>query len=1177
MERIMKHRYNLIIELILIIVFFSSNLSAQSFKIVVSSNSLEPPGIHGTNSLNSGGFAFAYNSYWLKNVYYASYPVYSRNSDVFARFETNPQGTKLIVRKASNGDSINGFDITGFNPQWIGSSGKLYYEKPPSNGVSECRSIDVSTGADTKIGELRDQYYPASDPGLGAGALSPDGTKIAYLKGAAIFIYSISTGEEKPLVKPMEDNTVDDSLVRKVYLVAGPSYPNTIRHLSWSKNGDMIACYGQVNYKITFPPDTTLYPRSREGILVVNTSSGEVRTIYETQNYSFEHPENFFFSPTGRTLAFNVSGLNNKVHIFMANPKKSNSGRDRGIGSIIAGFPSKQYWALNPWSSDGSKLLYQNDEDGTLGYTRECSDGQIIMNKDVKKIYIQDVQWADVIASNKPYTITLVDINNNPIAEKLFYLYLNGCKIDSITTDAAGKFSLSAYAGDTLKVEHYPFSRKAVKPGHDSCAGDTMYNVVLDNGKFDGVGNRSYFELGADLNPTLIVDHTTIKFNLIISLEWDAKREYIDSLANWLKELSNYYYDVTDGQLFFNQIDIYDNKQKWDECDICVLANNNFVPYTMYFLQKGGIFSTDEDIHVNMPRKWFGSTNNTRYFTSQNDWLIKSNDDFWTTIGHELGHYLFGFSDEYKYLNGAGRAIAEPAILFNYNFGFMDTQYPGFGDWSSEMSNSTRYPNDSYKITEQWYYNIKDCWTDFETEYEKTNNGVLCPIIKPTERTLNPGSTFLPGPIMNVGKELITNIYDKNTGAGDYNIRVKDAAGNDLIRTWIDLYKPKSIIQQGMNTSDGSFKVIGANIDDVLNMVTIDRDSNVIYTQIEKVKSVSGVDKKKEQTLVDDANEIIMRKVNGYFNQVNIWEFDENANLNFKSYVNKEFSQSPRLELPTGLDFTDFRDLTFDNNQLIYSCTFDTTLNKRGLLSINAYDDSQDSFFVPISYSITGFSSFITGPDGDVNLYLDQTNDTISKFAILSCGFLTSRNGLDLDAEQSGNVHSITTYPFPISTEKPSMLQIGYSPEELKRKPQDWLRIFKWNEDSLKWNLLGGVVDSVNYYVRTSITSTGAFAVFTVNNPVNVDDGSFNYNIQISPNPCDDIATLTYSNLKEETVSISLFNSFGNELALLSEKTNLSQGNHKLEINTSNLLSGMYFMRISTGGNYQVVKFVVLR
>ncbi|MBI5324021.1 MAG: hypothetical protein HZB41_01855 [Ignavibacteriae bacterium] len=441
----MSTYYKIIIELPFFIFLISLNLQAQSFKIVISSNSLEPPGIYGTNSLNSGSFAFAYNSYWLKNVFASSYPVYSPSSDVFARFETNPQGTRLIIRKASNGDSINGFDITGYNPQWLGSSGKLYYEKPPVGSVTECRSIDVSTGADIKIGELKDQYYPPSDPALGAGALNNDGTQIAYLKGAAIFIYTISTGEERPLVKPDESNIVDDSLEKKVKLVAGPPYPNTIRHLSWSKNGDMIACYGTVSFQRPYPTDTTrFYTIGRQGILVANTSSGEVRTIYETQNYSFEHPENFFFSPSGKTLAFNVSGLNNKVHIFMANPKKSNSGRDRGIGRIIAGFPSKQYWALNPWSSDGGKLLYQNENDGTLGFIMECSEGQALMNNTGSSIYIQDAQWADVSAT--PPKEPSISINDpepelvkdstlfiNPGVASVYNNYVKGTAADGIT------------------------------------------------------------------------------------------------------------------------------------------------------------------------------------------------------------------------------------------------------------------------------------------------------------------------------------------------------------------------------------------------------------------------------------------------------------------------------------------------------------------------------------------------------------------------------------------------------------------------------------------------------------------------------------------------------------------------------------------------------------------------
>ncbi len=1159
----MKSNYKVMIKLIIIVLLFVSNLQSQSFRIALSSNSLTPPGIYGTNSLISANFTFAYNSYYLTNVYYASYPLYSGNSDVFVRFETNPQGTKLIVRKASDGSFVNEFDVEGFNPQWIGSSGKLYYEKAPVGGVTECRSIDVSSGADTKIAELRDQYYPASDPGLGAGALSNDGKKIAYLKGLSIYIYDIDAGSERPLVKPDENNIVDDSLELKVNLAAGPQYPMTIRHLSWSAGGEYIACYGTVSFQRKYPNDTTrFYTMGSQGILVVNTSSGSVRTIYSPTNYTVEHPERFFFSPSGQTLAFNVI-VNNRWHIFMANPKKSSSGRDRGKGMIIAGDPSKQYWALNPWSSSGGRLLYQNEDDGTIGYSRECSDGQIIMKKEISKIYIQDVQWADVIATKSKYTLNLVDINNKPIAQRTFVLYKNGCKIDTFSTDVNGKYRLSAQAEDTIKVEHYPSYRTAVKAGHEKCHGDTMSYIILDNGKFDGGGNLSYFELGPDMNPKIIMDHTTIKFSLIISIEWDAKREYMDSLASWCRELCNYYYDVTDGQLFFHEIDIYDNAQKWDDCDIRIYANNMQWPVATI----NGIFSKDAAFHVRIPRKFYGNFGDNRYFTSKNDWLTTQNDVFWTTIGHELGHYMLGFYDEYNHAN---------SLPAGYNFGYMDKQYPGWGDWSTEMSNASQYPNNSYKTTDQWLWNHKDCWSDLESHYENTYNGVLCPIIKPSERILNPGFTFLPGPIMDVGKDLITKFYDNNNGAGDNDIIVKDKLGNTLMRTHVLLYKPKTTIYQGINTHTGAFKVLGANVDDALLLTSRDRDSNLIYEQTVKVTSVSGTLKDQDHPLADEPVEIILRRVNGNFNQVNTWDYDENSNLKFKSYVNKEFSQSPSFKIPSGLDLTDYRDFTYSN--LIYSSVLDTTIKSSGLFLINAYDDSRDSFFIPISYLITGFNPMLSGSEGDVGLLLDQDSNQISKFAILSCGFHTSNSGLDTGAVQSGNVHSITCYPNLISKEKPIILQIGYYPEDLDKKPQEWLRIYKWDTTALQWIVIGGIVDTSNHYVRSQITATGTYALFTVNNPVNVDEGMlYDYNIKIAPIPCDDKVTLSYSNIKDEIVTITLFDSFGSPTGFETKNIYWAPGFHKLDINTSNLASGVYFLKLRKETGSRLVKFVVMR
>ena len=1169
----MSSNFKLMITFIFSAMLFAANLYPQSFKIALSSNSLTPPGIYGTNSLLTLSFAFAYNSYYLNNIYYASYPVYSRNLDLFARFETNAQGTKLIIRKASDGSFQKEYDILGFNPQWIGNTGNLYYEKPPAGGVNECRSIDVNTGADTKIGELAGQYYPASDPGLGAGALSSDGKKIAYLKGLSIYIYDIATGTEKPLVKPDENNIVDDSLELKVKLAAGPTYPLTIRHLSWSGDGEYIACFGTVSFQRKYPGDTTkYYTLGKQGILVAKTSTGEVRTIYSPANYSIEHPERFFFSPTG-TLAFNVI-VNNSWHIFMAKPDQSYSARDRGKGYIIAGDPSKQYWALNPWSSSGGRLLYQNEEDGTLGYTRECLDGQIIMKKDLKKISIQDVQWADVIASKSKYTLNIVDINSKPIGERTFVLYINGCKIDTFSTDLNGKYSLSAYAEDTIKIEHYPAYRTAVKAGHEKCNGDTMSYIILDNGKFDGSGNLSYFELGADLSPKIIMDHTTLKFSLIVSIEWDAKREYMDSLASWCRELCNYYYDVTDGQLCFHQIDIYDNAQKWDECDIRIFANNVFTPNSV----ANGILSNNTNHLINYPRLWYGNYNANKTITAQNNWLTLNIDYQWRTLAHELGHYMLSFYDEYIYFNADGTTNNGRAIPGNYNFGYMDSQYPSGGDWSSEMSNSKRYTNNSYRITKQWFKNGKDCWSDFESAYERTYNGVFCPIIKPSERVIAGGLDFFPGPDINVGKELKTNIYDNNNGAGDYNLIVKDASGNRLNNTNISLYKPKTTLYEGMNAFDGSFKVIGANADDKLKMTDVDRRAGTTYTKIDTIRSVSFAKQNKDIPLEDTPIEIIMTKVNGSFNQVNTWEFDVDSVLNFKSFVNKKFSADPSFEIPKGLDPPDQKELTFVTNTISYVSRLDTVISPRGIFLINASDDSQESFSIPISYLITGYNPMLAGPEGDVEILFGNDSNNISKLAILTCGFHTSRNGLDTGAEQSGNVHSITCIPNPVSTENPVILEIGYNPDDLFNKPQEWLRIFKWDTTALQWSVIGGIVDTLEHIVSSQIESTGTFALFTVNNPVNVDEGMmYDNRIELAPIPCDDKVTLSYSNIKDEVVTISIFNLFGSPADFEPKSLYWERGFHKLEIKTSNLSPGVYFIIIKTDKKSRLLKFEVIR
>jgi pimeloyl-ACP methyl ester carboxylesterase len=390
---------------------------SEQHKIMLSSSSLTPPGIYGTSAIGTDMPSFAYESYYLQKVIAASYPVVSPNRDLFARFEQNQSGRKLVIRRVSTGDSVAVWPVDGYNPQWFPGGVYLFYETPPVAGSSDCWKINVLSGKSEKITSITGQYYPASDPGLGAVALSPDGTKLAYIKYTDTsspvvgmltpYVYDIASYRHSALLVPLSPGKVDDTTYRSIKLFAGPAAPMTIRHLSWSGDGKRLAMFGTVSYekKINrFPKDTAHYWESKQGIFVVPLSSNDVATMYVTKNLYVDHPDNFFFSPNGRTLAFNAV-VNNRQQLFMANAARPNSARRRTQGTIIAGSTSKEFWGLNPWSRSGSKILVQKD-DRTLWAIPECEEEAQVMESGPGQLFIQDAQWVDF--STPPFTLPTV-------------------------------------------------------------------------------------------------------------------------------------------------------------------------------------------------------------------------------------------------------------------------------------------------------------------------------------------------------------------------------------------------------------------------------------------------------------------------------------------------------------------------------------------------------------------------------------------------------------------------------------------------------------------------------------------------------------------------------------------------------------------------------------------------
>ena len=83
--------------------------------------------------------------------------------------------------------------------------------------------------------------------------------------------------------------------------------------------------------------------------------------------------------------------------------------------------------------------------------------------------------------------------------------------------------------------------------------------------------------------------------------------------------------------------------------------------------------------------------------------------------------------------------------------------------------------------------------------------------------------------------------------------------------------------------------------------------------------------------------------------------------------------------------------------------------------------------------------------------------------------------------------------------------------------------------------------------------------------------------VDIMPNPVEDILKFCFHPLIFNEVNISISNFLGCYVREFIINNNEFQNNNEVEINVSDFASGLYFATIRTGGQFQTVKFVILR
>ncbi len=627
---------------------------------------------------------------------------------------------------------------------------------------------------------------------------------------------------------------------------------------------------------------------------------------------------------------------------------------------------------------------------------------------------------------------------------------------------------------------------------HDDQLG-TQYSIWLDNAKFSDFGRMYYDSLHDARVQVVTMDHTTIAYNLLVSIEWDTRDDYIATLENGFRYVANYLYDVYNGQLTIDTVVILDDGAYLEEADVVIFADNSEWPTAV----RSGV--DDPGGAAFMPRHFFGTPDQNRNESFSTYPYNAASGNNMRTIAHELGHYLLGFSDEYQF-GGNERCNSMS------NYGYMDSHYPASGVMSSELSSSLQYSDVACRNTIQYIENSASCFDHFELKFEKTyvrdSDSVYAEIFEPTERTLPDGDLYVTGPNdqtdnldYDIGARVVfpephlnattpnklVTAFRRTTGTPMRKLKVR------LITTGGDT------IDQGQTSDGGKIRVLDVSPGDKirasgrarLEINRADRsllDEEWFYGEALEAgfgKSAFGND---YRAFDGDSIDLEMIPVQGDFKFIPKLSLSASG-AEYQLFMNNQFPQAPSLShIPTG---GGGGNAVFTSGVQGFSSTVIGGLTGVGLFVVSAIDDSGASYEVDTEYSSTGAYSGkeFFAPDGTISVDVELSTPVIERVALLTSEYPILRNGLTDDNVQAGSVGVVAFHPSVVISGN-SAVTIRYADSDLEIASraagnETSLRIFRWDEIAMVWALIGGVPDTSFNFVRAEIAQDGVYAAFT--------------------------------------------------------------------------------------------------
>lgn len=858
----------------------------------------------------------------------------------------------------------------------------------------------------------------------------------------------------------------------------------------------------------------------------------------------------------------------------------------RGMRDLNALIPPNSGWTLQVATGI-------NNRGQIVGHGLHAGLTRAFLLTPGKRLIVRDAQQRPLKLA--PIRLTVVRDNPPSFSDSL---------IGSFVTDSAGVVAFpfdGLPTGSRIRVECEVRRFPAAK--HTSQL-PVMYTLALDNVRFDSLTSAVRHDtLDEAEDQVIVLGRTTVAYNLLVSVEWDADLQYLAGLQESIRRMANYLYDVGDGQVRIDTVLVFDNAQHWADADVQIFASNMVWPHVQ---DVAGILRGGDP--VEMPRKWFGSSDGARNGSFSEDPLDLTVSDEFRTKAHEFGHYGPGFYDEYQYVSGD--RCAPPPL----NFGFMQTQYDDQRRYpmNSEMSDAGEYVNTACRNTRQFALSGTSCWQHFEQSFEGRYplgaDSVYVPIVRSDERW----GGLLAGPNDSMAIRLDHDVGSlvrfprppTPTSARSVVVTVLSVLGNRPVanvNVWHRIASTGRWVDQGNTSDTGKIRALGVVLGDRfrsgLRRVRVDT-SGAPRTAPPRTEAVwefgeallgasglSGVGNAYRTSPGGDSLAVVLRRVQGDLPAVVGVAFS-GGTLEYRLHMRRRFPALPSLEVTSAPG--DTARVPFAVRGYGYAAAVTGGVGGGGGMTIWAADDSSSTFFAPTGYVAiqTGSGSSRlrgTGFRGGSDFSLDSLPPQVYRAVVVSSDYPPDRTGLDSAAVQVGATHSLALLP-AATPGGSSRVLIRYAESDLGGLAyflERSIRVFRWNESAARWVLMGGTVDTAFNEVSVRLTEAGTYAAFTTAGPTGLqeeEDGKpFGFGLEQNfPNPFNPSTTVVYEIPSPLHVMIKVYDVLGREVRTLVDAL-LQPGRHRVEFEANSMASGVYFYRLQAGGYSQSRKLVIVR